>query len=97
MDSKPISLTECEFDSHLGYVKIIGMPVNLTDIDKTVGLIFSGIAMVMLSLVVVIHLATDATWTPTAAIMVISWWFGATMTWLFDKHYQYYKHYRNGE
>lgn len=91
MDSKPI---QCEFESHYRYVKIAGMPLVLTDLDKTVGLLFSGVAMVCLSSVVIIHLVTDAQWTPMAAIMVISWWFGASMTWLFDKHYQHYKKHR---
>lgn len=67
------------------------MRMRLSSTDKTIGLIVTSIAMFCLSLVFIARFVFDIGYTDTASIMVVSWWFGATMTWLGEKHYNAYK------
>ena len=61
--------------------------VELTEQDKTLGLIVCLLALSVSTVGVVFVVAFQAYWAMELILMAIAWWFGATMVWLAEKYY----------
>lgn len=74
-------LTECEFDSHHGYVN------RLSERDKFILLLVSVLSLLVIGAATVADLigllSTDTA--ATIDLMAVAWWFGAVMTFTYER------------
>lgn len=65
-------------------MKLLGR-FELTETDKTLGVIVCFLALLVVSLGVLLYSLGDFTWGIDLVHMGLGWWFGATMVWLTEK------------
>lgn len=68
------------------------MNIILDEKDKNLGILVNLLVVLVMGAAVVIHCYFGAEWAVSLGMAAFGWWFGATMVWLWEKHYRYFRH-----